>query len=119
MLTTKDCSLQELAKYFRTCEPPALSFGADAPAPQAPQAAPGTAQVPVLRREMTPQVTVPGATAPAALVAPAVAPVAAPVAPVYYPNYGPGYGLGIGTQPAVAVPYAQAGAGVKAWRAPA
>ena len=67
----------------------------------------------MLRREMTPQVMVPGvATAPAA--APAVA------APVYYPNYGPGYGLGIGTQPPVAVPYAQAaGAGVKAWRAPA
>jgi len=66
---------------------------------------------------MTPQVMVPGvATAPAA------APVAAPAvaAPVYYPNYGPGYGLGIGTQPPVAVPYAQAaGAGVKAWRAPA
>ena len=126
LLCTKDRSLQELAKYFRKCEPPALSFGADAPAhpappaPQpAPQPAPGTAQ-PVLRREMTPQVMVPGATAPAALVAPAVAPaVAAPVAPVYYPNYGPGYGLGIGTQPAVAVPYAQAGAGVKAWRAPA
>jgi hypothetical protein len=76
----------------------------------------------VLRREMTPQVMVPGvATAPAA--APVAAPaVAAPAvaAPVYYPNYGPGYGLGIGTQPPVAVPYAQAaGAGVKAWRAPA
>jgi len=122
---TVNLNAPELQKYFRKCEPAALSFGAASrPSPpvagsthagpaggqtgQAP-AEGQTVQVapPTLRREMTPQIV---ATAPAA------APVA-PAAPMYYPNYGPGYGLGIGNQH-MAVPYAgQAGAQVR--KAPA
>eukprot|EP00438_Fugacium_kawagutii_P010406 Skav220406 [mRNA] locus=scaffold639:431286:433174:- [translate_table: standard] len=116
---TVNLNAPDLHKYFRKCEPAALSFGTTPPAP-VPATVPSTgvpavgptvagapgAGAPVLRREMTPL-------APAPAPAPVPAPVPA-AAPLYYPNYGPGYGLGIGNQP-MAVPYA--GPGV--WRTPA
>ena len=103
------CICQELHKYFRKCEQPALGFGISTST--APAAAPAAATAPAAAATApaAPAAAPAPAAPPAVPVAPAAqgmvgaapmvaSPMVATAAPVY-PNFGPGYGLGIGAQP--------------------